>query len=383
MSGDPRVLMISGEYPPMEGGVADFTALLSGALAELGCPVAVLTDSAGRGGQPHGVKVFPWMDRWGWRALYDAVGRLRREWVPDVINVQYQTAAFDMHPAVNLLPRHTGGVPVVATFHDLKVPYLFPKAGPLRLAVNRRLARGAAASIVTNAEDAIAMSAWRGVRRQVTIPIGSNIPTTLPAGFDRAFWRRGRGLPDDALVICYFGFLNASKGGEELVAALDLLRDNDPPVYLLMVGGAVGASDPTNRAYLATVQAAIADRGLAGRVIWTGYLPPEGVSAALVSADVAVLPYRDGASFRRGSLMAALAHGLPIVSTWPRATVPELTHQKNIWLVMPGDAPGLAEAVRQLGTDPAVRARLAAGAGELAESFPVGTHCRPHVGGLS
>jgi hypothetical protein len=45
MSDGLRVLMISGEYPPMEGGVADFTALLSGALAGLGCQVAVLTST--------------------------------------------------------------------------------------------------------------------------------------------------------------------------------------------------------------------------------------------------------------------------------------------------------------------------------------------------
>ena len=39
------------------------------------------------------------------------------------------------------------------------------------------------------------------------------------------------------------------------------------------------------------------------------------MTANLLAADCAVLPYREGASLRHGSLMAALAHGLPIVST--------------------------------------------------------------------
>ena len=44
-----------------------------------------------------------------------------------------------------------------------------------------------------------------------------------------------------------------------------------------------------------------------------------------LAVDCAVLPYREGASLRHGSLMAALAHGLPIVSTRP----PESAHEAS------------------------------------------------------
>jgi glycosyltransferase involved in cell wall biosynthesis len=67
--------------------------------------------------------------------------------------------------------------------------------------------------------------------------------------------------------------------------------------------------------------------------------------------------------------MAALAHGLPIVSTWPRVAVPELIHEENVWLVLPGDAAALAEAVRRLGAAADRRKRLAAGARALAQEF--------------
>ena len=84
-----------------------------------------------------------------------------------------------------------------------------------------------------------------------------------------------------------------------------------------MVGGKVGASDPTNLAYLAKVEALIAELGMVNRVQWTGFTAPDEVSANLLAADCATLPYREGATLRHGSLMAALAHGLPIVSTQP------------------------------------------------------------------
>lgn len=45
------------------------------------------------------------------------------------------------------------------------------------------------------------------------------------------------------------------------MAALALLVENNIPARLLMVGGQVGASDPTNQRYLQRVQALLEERG--------------------------------------------------------------------------------------------------------------------------
>jgi glycosyltransferase involved in cell wall biosynthesis len=95
----------------------------------------------------------------------------------------------------------------------------------------------------------------------------------------------------------------------------------------------------------------------------------EDVSAAFVSSDICVLPFLDGASFRRGSLMAALTHGVPIISTTPEIPIPELVHGENIYLVPPGDPDAIAEAIRVLANDPALRNRLGQGARELSWLF--------------
>lgn len=136
-----------------------------------------------------------------------------------------------------------------------------------------------------------------------------------------------------------------------------------------MVGGKVGSSDPTNVAYLNKVEGLIAELGLTDRVFWTGYTPQSEVSANLLASDICVLPYRDGASFRRGSFMAALAHGLPIVSTRPRVDVPELRHGENILLVPPDAPVALAEAIAGLAGDANLRHRLGEGAARLAQDF--------------
>jgi glycosyltransferase involved in cell wall biosynthesis len=390
-----RVLMISGEYPPMEGGVADFTAILSRAMAA-DAEVHVLTSLGPMPGQGRattassdiavedGVIVHRRMDAWSWLPLRRAVSELLTAHDIDVVNIQYQTAAYGMHPAINLLPMMERRVPMVVTFHDLLVPYLLPKAGALREWVNLTLARRCRAAIVTNAQDHRRLAAVRGIPRLERIPIGSNISTALPADYDRAAWRERWGLPDESVVLCYFGFLNASKGGEDLVHALhqlvnDGVGSNAMDARLLMIGGAVGASDPTNRAYLTHVRALIAELGLEERVIWTGHLPDAEVSACFAIADVCLLPYRDGVSFRRGSLMAALAHGMPIISTYPpMEMLGDEIPSEAMWLVPPSDPVALADAVRSLmrggrwaqrmiADD--LRQRLGAGAQALSAAF--------------
>ena len=379
-----RVLLISGEYPPMEGGVADFTHLLGKELVALGAEVHVLTSTraapGGEGGRSAptasqsscGLCCHPLMSSWRWWPLYATVGRLCRELNPDIVNIQYQTAAYGMHPAINFLPwvfRMSRRCAFVVTFHDLLVPYLFPKAGRMRWGVNLALARACQGVIVTNVQDQERLSAYPWMPRLELIPIGSNIPCVPPSDYDRALWRRRWGVDEDTLLLCYFGFLNASKGGEELIAALDILWRSGRRTSLLMIGGTVGASDPTNRAYLEAVKRSIRERGLEERVIWTGYTPPEEVSASFLSADICVLPYRDGASFRRGSFMAALAHGMPIVTTWPQGSVPQLRDGENVLLVPPQDPQALGAAILRLADDVALRRRLQAGARALAAEF--------------
>jgi glycosyltransferase involved in cell wall biosynthesis len=364
----------------MQGGVGDYTREMARAFVAQGHTVSVLV-SASLAGAYHNARkaawrVLPVISSWGWTCWGEVLSVLR-DVRPDVVNVQYQAAAYDMRsPAVNLLPwrlgRERDAPPIVVTFHDLKPPYLFPKAGPLRDGMVRVLAAQSDAVIVTNAEDRSLATAWRFAGRPGAppiheVPIGSNIPVVPPSGYDRAAWRAERGYGPDTLLWAYFGFLNESKGGETLIRAL--AATGSPAHHLLMVGGRVGTSDPTNEAYAARVEDLMVELGVRDRVQWTGYVPTEQVSAALFGADVVVLPYRDGISFRRGSLHAAFAHGCPIISTIPRVPIPELRDGENVLLVPPDDPRTLAQAATRLWQERALRRQLARGALDLAELF--------------
>jgi polysaccharide biosynthesis protein PslF len=370
----------------MQGGVGDYTREIGLALRDLGCEVHVAT-SDGAGPVP-GLSVHPLLNRWNWGCWRVLLELIRHE-RPSIVHIQYQAAAYAMHPAINLLPwrlRQMGRErpKVAVTFHDLKVPYLFPKAGPVRRWVVEELARRSDAAVATNQED------YESLCRTLShppalIPIGSNIAPSLPAGYDRQAWRSRWGAGPDDFLLCFFGFVNARKGVDTLLRSMgtarlprrvasggmtqpqgDLERGQ---VRLVMIGGQTGASDPTNVAYLAQIQGLIIELGLEEQVRWTGYLAPEEVSASILAADLCVLPFRDGVSFLHGTYHAALAHGMPILTTRPRVALPELAQGENVYLVPPEDPDALAQAIAKLAGAPELRRRLAKGASALSEQF--------------
>jgi glycosyltransferase involved in cell wall biosynthesis len=379
-----KVCLISGEFRPMQGGVGDFTYEIGWALRYLGAAVTVLTSTAaGPGRAEDGLRVEPRLERWGWDS-WRTILQTAEELEADVLNIQYQAAAYGMHPAINFLPlrlRARKQRPrVVVTFHDLKVPYLFPKAGRIRWWVVLALARWSDAVIVTNAEDLETLAPYPLSPAPYLIPIGSNIEPAPPADYDRDAWRARWGVGPEDILLSYFGFLNESKGGETLMRALDKVVKKGYRARLLMVGGKWGSSDPTNVAYAQQVEALIDKLGLSERVMWTGYTLQEEVSANLLASDICVLPYRDGASFRRGSFMAALVHGLPIVTTISNSQfpipnspsssrLPSLLDGENVLLVPPDDAAALAEAIARLADTPEMRQRLGQGAKEMSKAF--------------
>lgn len=383
-----RVVLVTGEYPPQVGGVGDYTALLARHLLAEGATVSIVTGrSPGLPTEPVAARriVADWGVR-GWRGLLGALRAAR----PEVVHLQYQAGAFAGRTAIHLLPRLLRlvlrPVPLVAvTFHDLLAPYLFPKAGPLRVRALARLARDCDAVVATNGED------WRRLRADPRlsgklhlIPIGSNIP---PLAGDRtatiAGIRAALGVNVDTPLLAYFGLVSASKGVDLLLDALQRCQRRAP--HLLLVGGEASASDRADFGAAGDLRAAIAARGLLGRVTITGSLPSEQVAAHLAAADVIVLPYRDGASWRRGSLLAALTAGVPVITTMPATAddtsgqLPSLTGGAPLVLVPSGDAGALARAIDRLLDDPALRADLAARSRLLAEAFDWTTIARRHL----
>lgn len=323
-------------------------------------------------------QLHPRINRWRWPSLA-VIADIVLRYELDVVNIQYQPAAFNMNSAaINFLPwRLKNVVKTAVTFHDLRVPYLFPKAGRLRQTAVNFLARSADGVIATNPADyqSLEKTQRKGAKTQrekfvAQIAIGSNITVHPTNHIEINEIRHSLGLQPQDVLLGYFGFLNESKGADTL---LETVAGLDGRFHLVFIGGQTGASDSANnQAFLDGLRAQIEALGLTERVHWTGFLSDARVSAHLQAADMLVMPYRDGASLRRGTLMAALAHGRPLISTVTTVLTPQLISGENCCLVPVGDMAALGTAVQTLTNDAELRGKIGQGAAELAEQFSWG-----------
>jgi glycosyltransferase involved in cell wall biosynthesis len=79
--------------------------------------------------------------------------------------------------------------------------------------------------------------------------------------------------------------------------------------------------------------------------------------------------YSDGVSYRRGSFLAALCHGLPIVTTGNKKLPDGLRDQENILIVPRKDVKQLAEGIKKIIVSQQLRAKLGVNAKELSKRF--------------
>lgn len=168
-----------------------------------------------------------------------------------------------------------------------------------------------------------------------------------PAVVDRAGIRSGLGLDDDHHVMTMVGTFKRQKGHSVLVDAMRELAPRFPGLHVLLVG------DGELRA---EIERLVCSAGLSERVHFLG--SRRDVPAILAASDSFVLP-----SLWEGlpiALVEAMASGLPIVATEVSGTSQVMVDGATGWLVPPGDAAALADAVGDLLAHPQRARRMAA-----------------------
>jgi colanic acid/amylovoran biosynthesis glycosyltransferase len=175
------------------------------------------------------------------------------------------------------------------------------------------------------------------------------------AGVDTAlFAPNGNGRrPAGPLRVLCVGTLHEVKGQAHLVEACRLLADAGVDVACRLVG------DGPDRAALARRIAAV---GLQARVELAGARTRPQVVAELAAADVLAAPSVPTRAGKREGipvvLMEAMSCGVAVVAS-DLSGIPELVEDGvSGLLVAPGDARALADALRRLHDDPALRSRL-------------------------
>ncbi len=371
-----RVGLVCGHFDPARDGVADYTRHLARELRSAGCEPVICT--AHRYARTPGEEIVGVTDRWDVRGVRRAARTISR--LPlDVVHVQFAPSAFGFSRAVGLLPLLLpAGTPVVATLHEYGVWTAGGAGGGLRSAAWSALERQQRADretlvltlkadrlLVTAPEHADVVHARFADRRlEVThVPIAPNIPVARLDGEDvPSAVRASLGLPPDARLAVFFGFLHPVKGLAGLIEAVAAVRRVVPGLRLVIAGGGEshsvhgGAADAMRR----DLEDVARRHGVEQHVIFTGYLQEDDVSRLLRAADAAVFPFDAGVTAKSGSLLAALAHGVPTIATALPGALDRPTEVEGVLRVPPRSVAALVDALFIVLCDGALATRLAA-----------------------
>jgi glycosyltransferase involved in cell wall biosynthesis len=357
----PHWAIVTGEYPPQAGGVADYTRLVATGLARAGGTVSVYCP-AHRGADPMdaGVAVHRLPDHFGVRGLVALHAALTSHPRPDFILVQYTPQAFgwkgmNLPFALWLACLGRRRTPVWVMFHEVRTPIC--RGQPFRHAVLGRVTSWMAKVVAgAAARSFVSIPAWADLLRALN-PSASPaewlpIPSTLPAAVDplaaaeiRARVARGAG----SVVVGHFGTFGGMNADLLLPILADLLRRSSDRVGLL-----VGRGSQQFRERFETEHA-----DLVGRLVGTGEVSGEAAASHLSACDLLIQPYPDGVSSRRTSAMAGLALGVPTVTNSGALSEP-IWGTESVGVIVTR-SPQPADVV------PAVEAVLALSPGERAD----------------
>jgi glycosyltransferase involved in cell wall biosynthesis len=349
-----RVLVVSGEYPPMKGGVGRYTKNLVHAIAKkpdvevsiaIGAndpPTAVVVTSDPSEDINNNVTIYRSTIRKGDKRNSDRILQIVSEIKPDVVNIQYERGLYEVDTTI----RHTfwrlvhGStlnrfykmcpVPTVSTLHtvfpqDEYRAYIKDRAlrregrfsflpQPLRAAIRRWVLKqryDLLLEVVSQSDGVIcpARTLQEVVRRGTVIYHGAEPAVEFSSRSSlmngKKEFRKDFGLPVDKMLILAFGYAGSYKGFEVL-GSLDL-----PSGWSLVV-----KQTKHERGFERPIKIGTNNNNTENNNVFSlnlGYLDDTTMSKLFFACDAIIFPYKIVSI--SGVMFDALAHGLPFVAS--------------------------------------------------------------------
>ena len=354
--------IVTGEYPPQVGGVADYTRAVAHGLAAAGDSVDVWVPGTEATGRP-GVTVHGLPGHFGPRALSALTWQLRRTPGPYRLLVQYVPHAFGWKGSNVPFCLWLRAQPRASTwlmFHEVAFP--MNRQQPLSHNGLGLVTRGMAAIVASAASKAfVSIPAWEPMVRRAAARSTSiewmPVPSVIPVDADLSATANVRDCcAGNRPLVGHFGTYGRLIRPLLTDAIRRIVESVDVRVLLIGRGSDIAA---------ATFREQFPE--LRDCVCATGMLDARSVSHHVAACDVMLQPYPDGVSSRRTSVMVALSHGRPVVTT-SGALTEQLWHQGAVVLCESGDSAALAHASASLARNPLDAARFGTAGRELYDS---------------
>lgn len=360
-----RVLHLGKYYPPALGGMETFLRDLATAQVERGLDVRVLAHAERpwrMGGREvaEGVEVrrAAILGRVAFAPLAPgyplALAGLLADFRPHVIHAHLpNTSAFALLALPALPALYGAGRPaLVLHWHSDVVTdgsRSLARLYPLYRVFEQALLRRADAVVATSEPYLLASEALAAHRAKCRVISLGLDPLRLPRPTrDEIAAARAQTLGDGGFLVFAAGRLSHYKGFEVLVRAAGLLPESARVV--------IAGDGPLRQSLLRLA----GELGVAARVRLTGGLPAARLHALMAGCDCFCLPSVARAEAFGLVLAEAMRFGRPLVSSRLAGSGMGVLNVEGVTGLAfePGDAPGLAEAVRRLMSDADLRERL-------------------------
>jgi glycosyltransferase involved in cell wall biosynthesis len=365
-----KLALLTRRFPPECCGVGDYTARLAESWQQQGHEVTVFVASEGNQQseirsqkESEASKFHVERIRLEGRRDVPAAAQAIAAAKPEQVQIEYSNygwsrwgVAFHVDALVRALRK--SGLPVTVALHEFPLEFLQHPLHAGISAVQRlhfaRLVQGAN-EVLTNTQGRVRILRrwfpWRRERIHFR-PNSSNIPVEA-SGAERRAGLRAERAAGAALVVTTFGTYHRDKNfGAVIEAAGEVRRELPLALWLL------GDANPAQPTYMEMLRERVREHGLEAAAWWSGRMDPTAISVCLAVSDIFVLPQPDGHLTRSGAFMAAAAHGLAVIAVRNAENQTDFAHGENVWLVDASRAEYFAQAIRQLASDAALRARL-------------------------
>jgi len=289
----------------------------------------------------------------GWPAAMRELERKAKDWRGCWVLVQYTALSwsergFPLRFLRVLRILRQAGALVAMVYHDV-----LPYHGSRTIDKLRRRAQNHAMNEALRSCDLgvftvpISKIPWIGKKhtRAIFIPVGANLPEPENA------WTTERGETNKLPTIAIFGITGGESGIWEIASiseALQIVAERLGKLRLVVMGRNTGTAEKALKNLMDKQPVEICALGL---------LPGEEIVRQMASSDV-LLFVRGGISSRRGSAIAGIACGLPVVALEGSETASPIT-EAGVVFADPKRQRGLGEALLKVLSDAEYRAELA------------------------
>jgi len=359
-----NIYIISGTFPQMHCGVGDYTYYFCSELKKYNLTLNIITTKNPDVKPLAGIKIIQLIENWNFLSLFSLLSFFRKNQA-DIIHIQYPTQSYKNKAMINVFPVFLKiflpKIHLVVTIHDITTAHIFNKLRAIPFFI---FSDKVILTVVEEKEYLTRKMPFLRSKLEV-ISVGSNIKPVELSAEERNRIRQKLGVKEQETLISNFGYILPKKELAVLLYSLKILNEEGFRAKLIFISD----FSPRTNKYHARLEDLADKLNIRNLVIWTGYCLEDEVSRYLFSSDVCVELYNDGVSFRRGSFLAVLSHGLPIVVNVQKKLPDGLKDGESVITVPVGDAKKLAEAIKKIMASEELKETLSSNAKKLSKSF--------------